>query len=569
MYYYKVAKAYGDITGRGLADYPATDDFEPNVDEFRIVGSLDANPLGISSIRAGNGDGTGNLNIVTITTASKLTGNVTPHNLFIDSPFIINGVTVDGASYNGSYTVKDIVGINTFTFTTSQQPSEFLPNPDEFDTATLSVGSDTVSSASPYIFNCSLRSVYGLNGLWADGSKSTGFKSIVVAQFTGVSLQKDDNSFIIYEDGVYYDNAALPVNSSLRPLHTNSRSIYKPDWENFHIRASNDSFIQCVSVFAIGYAKHFLTESGGDMSITNSNSNFGAISLESVGYKRQSFDRDDVGYITHIIPPKYLESEETSIEYISIDVDKTVSVGNTSKLFLYEYTNESIAPDSVIEGYRIGAKVGEELNVLISNAGVSTQYSARIVMPNTEFTANEITSEKDYTVGRQVGINSISTNVFTLTQNHAFINGETVRVISESGELPDGLDNNQVYYVITTGANIVSSDQIKIAKTFNDAVNDSEITINDKGGILHVVSRVSDKKSGDIGHPVQYDSSNNQWYVNVATASTENNIYSTIISLGTGSLGNATPRTFITRKPDTRGLIDTIYRARFVLPSDS
>ena len=190
-------------------------------------------------------------------------------------------------------------------------------------------------------------------------------------------------------------------------------------------------------------------------------------------------------------------------------------------------------------------------------------------MPNTEFTANEITSEKDYTVGRQVGINSISTNVFTLTQNHAFINGETVRVISESGELPDGLDNNQVYYVITTGANIVSSDQIKIAKTFNDAVNDSEITINDKGGILHVVSRVSDKKSGDIGHPVQYDSSNNQWYVNVATASTENNIYSTIISLGTGSLGNATPRTFITRKPDTRGLIDTIYRARFVLPSDS
>ena len=74
---------------------------------------------------------------------------------------------------------------------------------------------------------------------------------------------------------------------------------YKPDWESFHIRASNGAFIQNVSVFAIGFAKHFLTETGGDMSITNSNSNFGAISLESTGYRAESFDRDDVGYITH------------------------------------------------------------------------------------------------------------------------------------------------------------------------------------------------------------------------------------------------------------------------------
>jgi hypothetical protein len=190
-------------------------------------------------------------------------------------------------------------------------------------------------------------------------------------------------------------------------------------------------------------------------------------------------------------------------------------------------------------------------------------------MPNTQYSGNEITSEKDFTVGRLVGINSISTNVFTLTQNHNFINGETVRIISENGELPDGIDNNQVYHVITTGTNIVSADQIKLAKTLNDAINDTEITINDKGGILHILSRVSDKKSGDIGHPIQYDSTNSQWYVNVATAATENSIYPTIISLGTGSLGDATPRTFITRRSDTRSLIDTVYRARFVIPSDS
>ena len=33
-----------------------------------------------------------------------------------------------------------------------------------------------------------MRSVFGMQGLHADGDKSTGFKSMVVAQFTGISL---------------------------------------------------------------------------------------------------------------------------------------------------------------------------------------------------------------------------------------------------------------------------------------------------------------------------------------------------------------------------------------------
>ena len=31
-----------------------------------------------------------------------------------------------------------------------------------------------------------------------DGSKASGFRSMVVAQFTGVSLQKDDRAFVKY-----------------------------------------------------------------------------------------------------------------------------------------------------------------------------------------------------------------------------------------------------------------------------------------------------------------------------------------------------------------------------------
>ena len=48
-----------------------------------------------------------------------------------------------------------------------------------------------------------------------------------------------------------------------------------------------------------------------------------------------------------------------------------------------------------------------------------------------------------------------------------------------------------------------------------------------------VVSRVSDKNSGDLGHPVQYIGTGNTtgWYVNVATAATENTLYPRVLVL--------------------------------------
>ena len=57
MYYYKITHAYGETSGRSLANYPALGgtDFEPSIDESRIVGDLRADSIGISSIRSGDG----------------------------------------------------------------------------------------------------------------------------------------------------------------------------------------------------------------------------------------------------------------------------------------------------------------------------------------------------------------------------------------------------------------------------------------------------------------------------------------------------------------------------------
>jgi len=556
MYYEKVGLAYGTASGREIQpDYPSTGlDIQPKVDEFRIVGST-GQSVGITSIRAGNGIAA--TPIITVTTSSAVAG------LDVDTPIRIKGITAPG--YNGQFVVSEKVSTTQFRYEVQNAPITALPSATG---ATVQLQSDTVTSASPYIFNCSLRSVFGMNGLHADGSKATGFRSMVVAQFTGIGLQKDDTAFIKYNSTTgAYDDSTVPGNET---LSNDSRAVFKPAFTNFHIKASNNSIIQAVSIFAIGYTEHFVVETGGDMSITNSNSNFGARSLNASGFRNAAFTQDDLGYVTHIIPPKELPIPENAIEFDAIDIETTVGIATTNeRLYLYNQKNADIPPENVLEGYRVGAREQDNLFVLIPSGGTSLEFKSRIVMPN-----SQATSEKIFNVDRSPsGINSITSNTLTLTQAHTFENAESVRVLSDNGSLPDGLESNIVYYAITnsnTNSGLTTNVNIKLAKTQTDAENGSPISVNNLGGSLKVISRVSDKNSGDIGHPVQYDSTLGQWFVKVSTASTDNQIYNNVVvGLGTTSLGSATPRSFIKRKSDTRNSVDTTYRLRYVIPSSS
>lgn len=540
-YYIKVGAVYGQSSGRAInADYPSSSrDIQPRIDEYRIVGSTGTS-IGISSIRAGDGV-TANTTI-TVTTSSAFPASV-------DTPVRIDGIN---DQYNGTFVIASVNSPVEFTYKVLNQPSNPLPSATGGN-AKLEI--DTVTSASPYIFNVSLRSVWGMNGLHADGEKATGFRSMVVAQYTGIGLQKDDKAFLKYNaDTDTYDSYP-----NVKNLHSDKDAIFKPDYENYHIKASNDAYIQCVSVFAIGFAEQFVTDNGGDISVTNSNSNFGAKSLVARGFKNDAFTQDDVGYITHIIPPKQIEPEEVNIEFVSLDVDKTVSVGNSTRVYISGYTNESQPPITVIDGYRIGARSGEILTLPTYISGTFSQYRGFVVMPNSGQTAETVAL-----VGRNnLGISSISSNTIKFKSNHSFVEGESVRVISENGALPKNLSNNQVYYVITNG---LLSDEIKLAKTYQDSLgaNNVPIDINNLGGELKVVSRVSDKLPNDPGHPVQWDSTNKQWYI---TLNIGNEIYPTIVGFST-ALGSSTSRTFVRRKPAKRSLEDSIYQVRYVIPKE-
>ena len=547
MYYYKLMNAYGDDTGnREIIDYPTSNDFEPNSPEFKIVGDLTSGDTRILELNSSS-------TIASVTTVSV-------HGLSVDDSIRIAGVS--SALYNGSFKV---VGVTSETKFTYQLPSAAIDTVITISSnERVIIEPDGVNGASPYIFNCSLRSAFGMCGLHADGSKATGFKSMVVAQYTGIGLQKDSNAFVIYNEstGLYDTNSTTSLDK--RPLYINQEAIYKPAYENYHIKASNDAFIQDVSVFAIGFAQHFLAEDGADQSITNSNSNFGSKSLISKGFRKESFTRDDTGYVTHIVPPKDLQENSFNALWRLLDVGLTTSytgVGQISRLYLLGETDINNPPSNVTNGYRVGSNINEKLYITVNINAVDYTYSSPILMQVP--TGEGPTAQKTFTVTQTLGVNDITDSILTLNTTHNFYNGESVRVFSDNAIVPDGLENGALYYVIG-----IATTTIKLAKTINNANDNIPVDIkNTNGGILSIVSRVSDKLSGDPGHPIQFDSTNKNWYIIGSGTTATNQIYQGFKDNPITITANNSS-TFIQRKSENRDLTDRIYKLRYVIPKE-
>ncbi len=567
MYFHKIQRAYGDTSGRALGEFPGTTDMEPKNTEYQIVAPVSASNVAITSIRAGAGSLSNTSTTVTVDCTSA-------HGLVVDSPVRIAGVNTYPDIYNGNFVVTGVSSDRIFTYRTSSAPLDGLPSLDGDEV--VIADTDSTVGASPYIFNVSMRSQYGMCGLHADGSKASGFKSMLIAQFTGVGLQKDNNAFAFYNSttGTYDTNAT--VAESAKPLYLNSNAVYRPSYENYHLKATNDAVLQAVSVFVIGYAQHFLAESGGDIGITNSNSNFGQRSLTSKGFRKSAFDRDNRGYITHIVPPQRLVKKDISVEWVALNVGLTtrpVGVGTTAKLFLDGYTDPDVAPPHVVDGYRIGARSnnGSPDLLKLNIVGVGT-FSTPIRMLNFDGTEGP-TGYKEYEVGRVGAANSIANSTLTLRSGHKLFAGESVRVISDDGFLPDGLDTNTIYYAVTDDSvnETLDADKIKLAKSENEALlggSGNFITINNNtGGQLKILSRVSDKKPGDKGHPVQYDTQNSNWYVRGGISTDVNTLWTKLVD-NQVTLGARTGKTFINRKEDTRSLSDKIYKLRYVIPKE-
>lgn len=563
MYYYKLTYAFQEASGRAVTyEWPDNQgDFEKVRPEFEIVGALGTDPLEIASIISG--DGTTPTSQVTVTTEKE-------HGLSAGTPIKISGVNV--SQYNISTIVQSVVDATTFTYNLPTFPNNLPATPSNITSALVTIESDTVTGSSPYIFNISMRSVYGLNGMHTDGSKATGFRSMVVAQFTGISLQKDDRAFVKYNpesrlyEGITYPTVSgseLSSQSSSTDAttvyHLDSQAIYREGWEQYHIKISNKSVVQIVSVFAIGYNTHFLGESGADASITNSNSNFGQFSLIADGFRDESFPRDDQGYITHITTPQFVNQSENVIDTVSfyqLDATKTRNVGLSSHLYIFGFNREDDPPLSLSQGFRIGAKNDEKLYVSIGG----TAYDATVRMAE-----NEITGVTTAILGNKTGVKksalSVPNSEFAMTiDTIGLVTGESIRIYSDDGDLPENLEFNKIYYAI-----VVSPSEIKVASTFSNAINNVPIEIYG-GSKLRIESRVSDKESNDIGQPIQWDSYQEQWFIHVDTS---NDIFTQIQTNTNLTSEDSTGIAYIERFEDKRSIEDKLYKVRYVIPKEA
>ena len=573
IYYSKLTNAFNRASGRDIDQkYPiAPKAFAPQRPEFEIVGAFATDPVNITNIESGDGSTPGQQ--VTVTTS-------VPHNLSGGTPIKIRGVNVP--DYNISTKVGSVINTTQFTyllpFVRPNLPAGSSGGLSSANAQVL-VETDTVSGASPYVFNISLRSVYGIQGMHADGAKATGFRSMVVAQFTAVSLQKDDRAFVKYDktnrtySGIQYSKQTGELLSSessstnaATVYHLDQEANYRKGWRTSHIKVSNDSVVQIVSVFAIGFHSHFNMIDGADASITNSNSNFGTFSLAAEGFKKEAFAKDDKGFVTSIITPRSVVTTDQKIEYL-----QTLFVSgqsSTSKLFLFGQDSLTVPPSHIAQGFRIGAKVGEK--IFVDKNG--STYEATICMSVTDATTTpptitgvSDTSQKSYEATHSAAT-ATAKSVFTLDGGHNLSNGESIRIIADNGDLPENIDPHTVYFAITVkGDPTLGVNQIRIASSKTNAELSTPVFINTVAATtdrFNIISRVSDKKPGDAGHPIQYDVAQTKWYIH--TIAGTNTLHAQIAN-GTIVSDDIS---YVLRRDDDRGIDEKLYKLRYVVPKE-
>ena len=547
IYYQKVSKAFATIPD--TSGDPSTDQIQARVEENRIVGPISDEYRVLQITRNGQ--------TATAVTVDEF-DNPREHGFSVGVNINVSGVTgstgpqsePDAALYNGSFTVTSASG-NVFTYQMQGEPTGNAVG----SNITVKTEIDTVDSASPYAFNLSLRSVWGMNGMHADGSKATGFKSMVVAQFTGLSLQKDDRAFVRYNSSTgNYD-----VATSGDGAHLDGFAEYRKGWGHRHILASNDAFIQAVSVFAVGFQGHFTALAGADMSITNSNSNFGSIALRSAGFKAKAFSKDKAGALTHVIPPKALNVISTTAT--GANGAGTITLANDGSV-------NGVIQGMTVTGTNIatGATVGS----VNTNTRVITLTGTNTGVVNGNVIFGEETSVNwvNIDIQRTKVINASLAGQGGTPGTRLYLYGYTVEASPPTtrvqgytiGARQDGTGNSAV------------ADRINCLLVAQGA---SEASVQ-SASISPYGPSVSGKDAGTAGSPLQYDSSTytisgqadtvGGWYLSVSAVN--NAIYTTLSTNTTYNTVNFTPTTFLKRIPDPRDLADRTYRVRYVIDKD-
>lgn len=257
---------------------------------------------------------------------------------------------------------------------------------------------DSVLAASAYVFSCSLRSSLGMCGVDINGANYTGLRSFLAAQFTIISLQRyaSQGATGDFVDGTGQPKALTNVDANgevggLRYRGTKSSDAV--DWRHFGYKARNQAYFQLVSCFVIGPAVDYWTQSGGEISLTNSNSNFGDVAFQSEGFRAALLDgtvadctnasaiggatSQDSGHtVVGIRRPLPLSSTPSELPFAFIHPDETFSNTNSIRLIGASNGISSLLPYSLINNDIVYVNVGLDTGpITIRTVTSGTVYS--------------------------------------------------------------------------------------------------------------------------------------------------------------------------------------------------
>jgi hypothetical protein len=216
---------------------------------------------------------------------------------------------------------------------------------------------DSTASASFYIFQCSVRSNYGMGRLWIDGAKVDGFKSFVMANYTGVSLQKgiseqgDMRCWQKYSGGSWvavssYADYIAQTPDNIR-MHPARRSV--------GVGAINEGFVQKVSIFDIGEGAQSFVDTGGEIDSNNGNSSFGGVAGLAKGYRKASFPSDKSWQISAVRAPLSVQAKTGNVQRVYLGtISAITSTTITLSTALAPYESSASVPSPVGErGYTL------------------------------------------------------------------------------------------------------------------------------------------------------------------------------------------------------------------------
>ena len=185
----------------------------------------------------------------------------------------------------------------------------------------------------------------------------------------------------------------------------------------------------------------------------------------------------------HIVPPQSLDPDDIDqFSWYPFDVAKTQEANTTTsrtRLYLFNAVTPASTPQYVFDNkYVLGGKPDEKVFADMTIGALVSKKEASLAT-NTEGSGlYEAVQEKAFTINPNNDVCTLANN-----DTHQWRTGTPVRLESETGYMPDGLEPDTIYYIITenggrwisqqlggdTGVISNRSAQFKLAKTLEEA----------------------------------------------------------------------------------------------------